>query len=52
MILKKLLLGKMNKEGLEGELVKKLEEKRKASRRKRGPYRKSAPILKPKKEVS
>lgn len=44
----------MNKKGLEGELVKKLEEKRKARKRKRGPYRKSAPIpkMKPKKEAS
>jgi hypothetical protein len=38
----------MNKEGFEGELVKKLEEKRKARKRKRGPYRKSAPIPKTK----
>ncbi|MEM2873271.1 MAG: hypothetical protein QXD82_03770 [Nitrososphaerales archaeon] len=44
----------MNKEGLEGKLVKKAEEKEKAKKRKRGPYRKSAPIpeMKPKKEES
>ncbi len=44
----------MNKEGLEGELVKKAEEKRKARKRKRGPYRKSAPIpeMKLRKEAS
>ncbi len=42
----------MNKESIEERLAKKAKEREKAKKRKRGPYRKSALIPKPKKEAS
>gem|GEM_PF-2358075 len=42
----------MSKEHIEGELFKKLEEKKKAKKRKRGPYRKSVLKIELKKNLA